>query len=351
MPWCHHLEMTTTVREVRGRFLDLVGRPASGSDFGAAVAEAVQPLLPFEGWCLFGLNPTNGLRTFQFGGRGTEHTAEMAANEALQDDVNKYAELGRAAVPAGWLARDHPRADSSFRFNEILRPQGFQSELRILLRDGGRVWGALTLFREDRRRSFGDAEVSTAAQVCAPLARAVRYHPTRRFSAVPGPLPPGVILMREDNQFVASDEACAWLEDLVPGGLDETHIGDVTRVVFDAANVVRRRSSSPGASAAHTVVRTVSGRWLWVQGTGLGDSDVAVLLQPASVGQLLPTIARIHDLTRREAEVLQWLTAGLATKQIARELGLSPYTVNDHAKAIYRKCRVSGREELFGRLS
>ncbi len=337
--------------KTRVELLDLVGRPASGPDFGAAVAEVVRPLLAFDGWCLFGLDPINGLRTFQFGGRGTEHTAEMATNEALQDDVNKYSELGCAEVTAGWLARDHPRAGSSIRFNEILRPQGFESELRIVLRDSGRVWGALTLFREDRRRSFGDAEVSTAAQVCAPMARAVRYHPTRRFSGVPGPLPPGVILLKGDDQLVASDEARAWLEDLVPGGLDETHIDDVTRVIFDAANVVRREGSSPGTAAAHTVVRTVSGRWLRVQGTRLGDSDLAVVLQPASVRQLLPTIARTRGLTRREAEVLEQLAFGLATKQIAREMGLSPYTVNDHTKAIYRKCGVAGREELFGRLT
>ncbi|MFY9915482.1 MAG: hypothetical protein WAK18_12495, partial [Nocardioidaceae bacterium] len=151
-----------------------------------------------------------------------------------------------------------------------MRPQGFESELRIVLRDSGRVWGALTLFREDGRRSFGDAHVSIASQVCGPLARAVRYHPTRRVPGVPGPLPPGVILLREDNQLVASDEARAWLDDLVPGGLDETHIDDVTRVVFDAANAVRREGSAPSTAAAHTVVRTVSGRWLWVQGTGLG---------------------------------------------------------------------------------
>ncbi len=338
--------MTSTVMGARAQLLDLVGRPASGPDFGAAVADVVRPLLPFDGWCLFGLDPANGLRTFQFGGRGTEHTVEMAANEAFQDDVNKYAELGRSTVSVGWLARDHPRADGSFRFNEIMRPQGFHSELRIVLRDSGRVWGALTLFRDDRRSSFGDADVTTASQVSAPLASAVRYHPTRRFPGVPAPLPPGVILLRDDNQLVASDEARAWLEDLVPGGLDETHIDDVTRVVFDAANVVRRGSSPP-----HTVVRTVSGRWLWVQGTRLNDDGVAVVMQSASIRQLLPTISHTHGLTHREAEVLEQLASGLATKQIARGMGLSPYTVNDHAKAIYRKCGVTGREELFGRLT
>ncbi len=338
--------MTATVREVQARCLDLVGRPATGPDFGAAVAEVVHTLLPYDGWCLFGLDPITGLRTFQFGGRGTEHTADMAANEALQDDVNKYVTLGRATVPVGWLARGHPGADTSFRFNEIMRPQGFQSELRVVLRDGGRVWGALSLFREDPRRSFGDADVATAAQVGSPLARAVRHHPTRPCARPPGPLAPGVIVLREDDQLVLSADARAWLEDLVPGGTDETHLDDVTRVVFDAANAVRRASSSP-----HTVVRTISGRWLWVQGSRLSDGSVAVVMQSASVRQVLPTIARTHALTRREAEVLEELASGLATKQIARELGLSPFTVNDHAKAIYRKCGVAGREDLFGRLS
>ena len=44
------------------------------------------------------------------------------------------------------------------------------------------------------------------------------------------------------------------------------------------------------------------------------------------------------------------LVDGLASKQIARELGISLLTVNDHLRSAYRRCRVSGREELVGRL-
>jgi DNA-binding CsgD family transcriptional regulator len=45
--------------------------------------------------------------------------------------------------------------------------------------------------------------------------------------------------------------------------------------------------------------------------------------------------------------VLDLVADGLAAKQMARRLGLSVLTVNDHLNATYRKVRVSGREELL----
>jgi DNA-binding CsgD family transcriptional regulator len=350
--------MTATVTAVRDGLSDLVGRAATGPEFGEAVAEAVGLLLSYDSWCLFGFEPDNGLRTFQFGRGGTEHTAEMAANEALQDDVNKYTDLGRAAVPAGWLSAAHPRAATSLRLHEILRPQGYSSELRLAVREGGRLWGGLCLFRDSPRRTFDDADAAVAAGLSGPLARVFRRYPTRPFTARPFAARPaslggGAILLDPANRFVAvSGEAQAWLADLVPGGLDETWLDDVTRVVYDAANAVRLSDGS-APDSARAAIRTVSGRWLWVQGTSVrhGDADVAVLMQPATVAQLLPVVADIHGLTARELDVLERVAGGLATKHIARDLGLSPFTVNDHLKAIYRKCKVAGREELLGRLT
>ena len=87
-----------------------------------------------------------------------------------------------------------------------------------------------------------------------------------------------------------------------------------------------------------------------MQGTRLEHEcgDVAVVLQPATPAQLLPHYADAHALTPRERQVLALIVEGLATKQVAHELGVSAYTVNDHLKAIYRKCRTAGREELVG---
>ncbi|MBA2699052.1 MAG: DNA-binding response regulator, partial [Nocardioidaceae bacterium] len=57
-----------------------------------------------------------------------------------------------------------------------------------------------------------------------------------------------------------------------------------------------------------------------------------------------------NRLTTRESEILRLLALGLAGKQIARELTISPATVNGHLTSLYTKCRVTGREELIGQL-
>ena len=337
--------MAKTVTSVRGDLQALARHTVTGIELRETVEVVMSSVIPYDGWCLSGFDPSTGLRTFQFGGRGTEHTAEMAANEAFHRDVNRYVDLARADVPVGWLSAAHPAARHSFRFNEILRPQGFSSEVRVALRENGRLWGALSLFREDRCHVYGPADAARAAAMAEPLAHAVRRFPSRLVTRRVDALAPGVVLVGPDNRILAmSDDARAWLEDLVPGNGDETHLGDVTRVVFDAANAARcgRLAQAP--------VRTISGRWLWVHGSRLahGSSDVSVVLQPATTAQLLPYYAEIHALTRREREVLALVVEGLATKQMAHELGLSAYTVNDHLKAIYRKCGTAGREELVG---
>lgn len=342
--------MMRGLADARSVLTRLVGRPVEAAEFSTEVCAALRQTLAFDGWCLLGLDPHTGLRTSQFGGRGTEHTAEMARNEAQMSDVNKYADLAAAAVPAGWLSPDHPQARHSFRLHEILLPQGFHSEIRLALRDRGRLWGALVLFREDPRRFFDDHDTATVCAIADPLTSALRAYPARpldRRGTVPGA---GVVALAPDNRLIAvSAEAQAWLDDLVPGGDDQTYPSDVTRVLFDAAHAIRRGDTT----RASTCVRTVSGHWLRVEGTGLplGETDVAVVLQPAAVHQLLRTLAACNKLTTRESQILSLLTHGLAGKQIARQLGMSIYTVNGHLGSLYRKCDVIGREELIGRLT
>jgi DNA-binding CsgD family transcriptional regulator len=336
--------------ETRTRIASLCGEPLEAAEFSFEVAAALHLALPFDGWCLIGLDPATGLRTFQLGGRGTERTVEMARNEALMDDVNKYGDLARGVFPAGWLSPRHPQARASFRLNEILVPQGFHSEIRLALCDRGQLWGALVLFREDPSRPLGDEDTLAVGAVADVLTAAVRAFPVRPVERRGSPPGGGVVALAPDDTLVAvSDEARAWLADLVPGGEDQTHDGDVTRVIFDAAHALRR--GDPAGSI--TCVRTVSGHWMRVEATGLavGAADVAVLLHSATTRQLLSTIGACHRLTAREVEVLGLLVEGRSGKQMARELGVSPLTVNDHLRSVYRKCGARGHDELLGRLT
>lgn len=48
----------------------------------------------------------------------------------------------------------------------------------------------------------------------------------------------------------------------------------------------------------------------------------------------------MSELTPRQVEVLWLLARGLPRKQIAQLLGLSPFTVQAHCRAIYRRLGV-----------
>jgi two-component system, NarL family, response regulator NreC len=52
-------------------------------------------------------------------------------------------------------------------------------------------------------------------------------------------------------------------------------------------------------------------------------------------------------LTPRERELLQLMAEGKTTKEIAAELGLSPYTVDTHRGNVMRKLNVNGLAELI----
>jgi HD-GYP domain-containing protein (c-di-GMP phosphodiesterase class II) len=72
------------------------------------------------------------------------------------------------------------------------------------------------------------------------------------------------------------------------------------------------------------------------------DADaVAAVLEAA--GQPAPRIERPAGLTEREAEVLGLLAHGLQTKQIARALGISAKTADNHVQHAYAKIGVSTR--------
>jgi len=75
-----------------------------------------------------------------------------------------------------------------------------------------------------------------------------------------------------------------------------------------------------------------------------------VIIEPARLPELAPLIADAHGLTDRERAVTQRVAQGLTTQEIADALNLSPYTVQDHLKAVFEKMDVSSRGELVARL-
>jgi DNA-binding CsgD family transcriptional regulator len=79
-------------------------------------------------------------------------------------------------------------------------------------------------------------------------------------------------------------------------------------------------------------------------------SAILVLLQPvgSEATARIQAFSSNHGLSPREQEVLELLERGLTTGAMAEALGISPHTVRDHLKHLYRKTGTKGRGELLG---
>jgi HD-GYP domain-containing protein (c-di-GMP phosphodiesterase class II) len=91
----------------------------------------------------------------------------------------------------------------------------------------------------------------------------------------------------------------------------------------------------PGEAASLLLAEADAGR--------LGRVEVDAVLAAAGQATRPPNVARPAELTEREVDVLRLIARGLANKQVAARLGISPKTVGHHVEHIYAKAGVSTR--------
>ena len=111
--------------------------------------------------------------------------------------------------------------------------------------------------------------------------------------------------------------------------------------------------TDPLELSARARVRTRTGTWLLMYGTRLSGGPggrTAVIIHPATPQDIAPVVALSYGLTDRESQVAMQCIQGRATKEIARALSMSPYTVQDHLKSIFDKTGVRTRGELVGQI-
>jgi DNA-binding CsgD family transcriptional regulator len=278
--------------------------------------------------------------------------ARMTEIEIREEDFNKFAELSLGRQPAASLSgATAGKLERSLRQRELRRPAGFEDELRAALVSESLTWGAITLLRETGRAHFTRADVRSIASVSGYLAEGLRR--AILLSAVARDADEraaGLLVLAEDNSVESANAAAQlWLDEL--GGSN----GQLPIVIHAVAS--RARSIVAGQEKVEAIararVRTRSGLWLLVRGSMLGDGPqarAAVLLESPGPPELAPLIADAYGLTPRERVVTELIAQGNSTSQISGRLHLSPYTVQDHLKAIFEKVGVGTRGELVARL-
>jgi DNA-binding NarL/FixJ family response regulator len=272
--------------------------------------------------------------------------------ELHEPDVNKIGELAVSGRVAGRMSEaTRGKLECSLRYCELMRPLGFGDELRVACVDESRTWGAIVMHRELGRPDFAADDVNLLASLSGAFAEAFQRASLRSnppVNGAPSDGEPGLLLLDHNDRIEMTNAAAAeWLDELREEG------SDLPLVVTAVARQARAVASGTSVVAATARVRTASGRWAVVRGSmlfGEALTQTAVTIEPARVPEIAPLVVRAYGLTERERLVTESVAQGFSTATIARRLHLSPFTVQDHLKAIFEKLGVSSRGELVARL-
>ncbi len=136
--------------------------------------------------------------------------------------------------------------------------------------------------------------------------------------------------------------------------------GEPAQPLFTLLCSLADRVVSPTAATSswQGTINTMSGQVLSGKVACLSDPEsgpqaVLVLLQQerSEVEAGIDAFSALHHLSRREREVVQLLRDGLSTAAMAERLSISPHTVRDHLKNLYKKTETNSRSELLGLIS
>ena len=337
-----------TPERARDELARVAHRSAGVREFTLGAARVLSRSIGFEGVCVVTMDPATLLPTREVVENGLPREAieRMREIEIAGGDVNSFVSLARgerrAASMSGTTAGDLARSE---RHREVRAPHGMGDELRAALGGETATWGALTLMRSADTEHFEDADVELVASLAGSLGEGLRHAMLLTALQEPGDdEAAGLLLLGADNAIVAADATAErWLAELDDGAVPAV----VGAVATRARGIAGGRADADGPASAR--VRTPAGRWLLVRGSAL-DGRTAVIIEAAGPRELAPLVVDAYGLTERERAVTRLVAEGLPTDAIGRRLHISPWTVQDHLKAVFEKVGVGTRGELVARL-
>lgn len=347
--------MADDLYRVERALRDAAGLRLSPDDLGELVSRCIATVVPHESLNLGGVNPATGIISMGLWHRGHPPLRLAQRLAAYQrEDLFPPLDLAGRELPVSIVHAagvDGPASQAS-PAARVLAEHGVGSELVMMVRDSTRVWGALSLLREAGARPFDSHDTQLLLALVPSLITVVRgYVRATPLPTIRPALAPGVIVVGPDHSVRAiSPQARAWLRELqlpraIHGEWAATAVASEISMVARQPNRYQR-----GLTPLVCMPAAYAGHWVAAHAQPLDercDGDIAVVIQAATGELLLPALSAWYGLTARERTVLDRLCDGSAPKQIARSLGLSTHTVNDHLKALFRKTNTSGRQELM----
>ncbi|MED1738579.1 LuxR C-terminal-related transcriptional regulator [Bacillus swezeyi] len=318
-----------------------------------AVISALRSAIPFDASCCTAVDP----KTLLSIGAVTDDLIEsihpqLFELEYMDDDVNQYETLIKTSQTAAILS-EAVKGDlkRSKRYRMILEPAGFADELRAILLNKGECWGYLTLLRKIGQPPFNEKERTLVASLAPIIGRHLQRlrHNRPKKDMFHMKHVGGILILSEDLIPLSCNQAALhWLN--VLRGWEKIDSAVLPRPV----RAVCSRAVAETDSPAKTVISIPGQCFLSIKASrldGLGPSEqIAVSFEPASSAETIPLIADAYGLSEREKDIAYRIIRGLSTKDIADDLHISAYTVQDHLKSIFLKAEAGNRRELIWKL-
>lgn len=349
--------MATLRTEPVARGLDALARSGLGwREFVRGAFDLLATAVPYDAACIGPVDPETGLLTgSEKRHLGDELDAAFLQHEYVTDDVNLFRSLSRRAQPVGILADDtggDPQRSS--RHRDIFVPHwSLDHEMRASGLVDGHAWSAIALYRSGGAHGFDPAEAELLARVSTTLAVGVRAGLVAAASAAPtAPVGGPAVLVVDDDNTVSRLSPAAEARVAELGGTGWDALPTPVAAITAAA---RALADGRFDTVPRLRVRTRSGQWLVVHAAPLAARDgagrqVVVTIEEARPPEIVPLVVAAFGLTGRERDVVAGVLQGESTQEIGRALHLSPYTVQDHLKAVFDKAGVSSRRELVARV-
>ncbi|HZJ05064.1 MAG TPA: helix-turn-helix transcriptional regulator [Nocardioidaceae bacterium] len=345
-------------RRTTDKVAHLVGQGPDWVTLVRGVSELVNDVIPFTRTCWHSVDPGTILFTGSVNQGVSCSGSWLAEHEYVIDDVNRWWFLARGSHHVGSDGRStHGDLSRSAR-HRSREGYGIGDELRVSFVRDGVYWGAASFLREEGASFFDERDIALLSGLGEVIAEGLRRS---MLTSAPGPneldrvaAGPGVVVFDEHGQLESiSPAAEMWIAEMieVPAPADPSQSKAVQAVAARARSLLE--GQDPLGLEARSRVRTRTGRWLLLYGTrlsGAAPDRVAVVLQPATGNEVAPLVALAYDLTDRECQVTRLCMQGRSTKQMAQDMQVSAYTVQDHLKAIFAKTRVRSRGELVGQI-
>ncbi|WP_406621272.1 LuxR C-terminal-related transcriptional regulator [Bacillus atrophaeus] len=335
---------------LRDRIIRLEQTSASSSDYIEAVIKEIRTAIPFTASCCTAVDPETLLSIGSITDDQVESIHHQLFQSEYQDqDYNQYKAMVNTQKTAAILSEAAKgQINRSKRYQNILKPAGLEDELRAVLMTKGKCWGYITLLRRSGEPFFQPEERDLLAASAPVIGSALRQFrlalpngTTQRIQDT------GILIMSRTLGIISHNQtARKWLT--VLRKWEKTDSETLPRPIRAVC------TNAPENSTAKVLITIPDHPYLLLKASLLKSTaepgQIAVSFEPAAPPDTMPLLIDACGLTERETDITDRIIRGLSTKEIAEDLHISAYTVQDHLKSIFAKTETGSRRELMWKM-